>query len=232
MSDVVYAIRISRLEYSGLKIMDIKIGKSTNIENTIRQYSRGSRDIELLDMWASNPHKTLSTAERGVHAVAEKYAYDKQSEKFVFLQGAYQEFAGTVNMLLQNVSREDLAGGSASSDSDDVDDYTGKTPSVIKILGETHDVDSWADALTVAVATILRDVDEPERITEIDGRTRSYFVEDGQQSDLFKPRRIPDTDLYLETNFSANDCVRKIEQVMTKYWYDRAKLEIFTEEAL
>jgi hypothetical protein len=81
MSDVVYAIRISRLEYSGLKIMDIKIGKSTNIENTIRQYSRGSRDIELLDMWAPNPDKTLSTAERGVHAVAERHAYHNQSEK-------------------------------------------------------------------------------------------------------------------------------------------------------
>ena len=134
-------------------------------------------------------------------------------------------------MLLQNVSREDLASESTSSESDDVDDYTGTTPSVIKILGETHDVDSWADALTVAVAAILRDVEDPKRVTEIDGRTRSYFVEEGRQSDLFKPRRIPDTNLYLETNFSANDCVRKIEQVMAKYGYDRAELELFTEEA-
>jgi hypothetical protein len=109
MREVVYAIRISHLEYSGLKIMDIKIGKSTDIDNTLRQYSRGNRDIELLDMWTPNPDMNLSTAERGVHAVAERYAYDKQSEKFVFLQSAYQEFAETVNMLLRNVSREDLA---------------------------------------------------------------------------------------------------------------------------
>ncbi|TKX49978.1 hypothetical protein EXE49_09300 [Halorubrum sp. ASP121] len=230
MSDVVYAIRISHLEYSGLKIMDIKIGKSTDIDNTLRQYSRGNRDIELLDTWSPNPDKTLSTAERGVHAVAEKYAYDKQSEKFVFLQGAYQEFAETVNMLLRNVSRDDLAAASTSRESDDVEDYTGTTPSVIKILGETHEVDSWADALTVAVAAILRDVDDSERITEIDGRTRSYFVEEGRQSELVKPRPIPDTDLYLETNFSANDCIRKVEQVMAKYGYDRAELEIFTED--
>ncbi|MDB2244521.1 hypothetical protein PM076_03415 [Halorubrum ezzemoulense] len=230
MSDVVYAIRISHLEYSGLKIMDIKIGKSTDIDNTLRQYSRGNRDIELLDMWTPNPDKTLSTAERGVHAVAERYAYDKQSEKFVFLQGAYQEFAETVNMLLQNVGREDLTAESASSESDDVDDYTGTTPSVIKVLGETHDVDSWADALTVGVAAILRDVDDHERITEIDGRTRSYFVEEGRQSDLFKPRRIPDTNLYVETNFSANDCVRRIEQVIQRYEYDLTSFEIFTQE--
>ena len=69
--------------------------------------------------------KTLSTTERGVHAVPERYAYDKQSEKFVFLQGAYQEFAKTVNMLLQNVSREDLPTAPALIGSDNVDDYTG-----------------------------------------------------------------------------------------------------------
>jgi hypothetical protein len=231
MSDVVYAIRISHLEYSGLKIMDIKIGKSTDIDNTLRQYSRGNRDIELLDMWTPNPDKTLSTAERGVHAVAERYAYDKQSEKFVFLQGAYQEFAETVNMLLRNVGREDLATESASSESDDVDDYTGTTPSVIKILGETHDVDSWADALTVAVATILRDVDDHERIKEVSGRKRAYFVEKDQQSELVKPRQIPDTDLYLETNFSANMVVRTITKAMGKYGYDSTEVEFHTEEA-
>ena len=230
MSDVVYAILTSHLEYSGLKIMDIKIGKSTDIDNTLQQYNRSSRDTELLDMWTPNPDKNLSTAERGVHAVAKQYAYDKQSEKFVFLQGAYQEFAETVNMLLRNVSREDLAADSSSSESDDVDDYTGTTPSVLKILGETHDVDSWADALTVGVAAILRDVDDHDRIKEVSGRKRTYFVEEGQQSELVKPRRIPDTNLYLETNFSANDCVRKIEQVMVKYGYDRTELEIFTEE--
>ena len=229
MSDVVYAILTSHLEYSGLKIMDIKIGKSTDIDNTLQQYNRSSRDTELLDMWTPNPDKTLSTAERGVHAVAEQYAYDKQSEKFVFLQGAYQEFAETVNMLLRNVSREELKRGSKPGGPDDVDDYTGTTPSVIKILGETHDIDSWADALTVAVAAILRDVDDHERIKEVSGRKRTYFVEEGQQSELVKPRQIPDTNLYLETNFSANDCVRKIEQVLAKYGYDKAELEIFTE---
>ncbi|WP_256948633.1 replication initiation negative regulator SeqA [Halorubrum ezzemoulense] len=134
-------------------------------------------------------------------------------------------------MLLRNVSRDDPGPGPEPGDSDDADDYTGTTPSVIKILGETHDVDSWADALTVGVATILRDVDDHERIKEVSGRKRTYFVEEGQQSELVKPRQIPDTNLYLETNFSANDCVRKIEQVMAKYGYDRAELEIFTEEA-
>lgn len=210
--------------------MDIKIGKSTNIDNTLRQNSRGNRDIMLLDMWTPNPEKNLSTAERGVHEVAEEYAYDKQSEKFVFLQGAYQDFAETVNKLLQNVSREDLTEESTSSESRQIDDYTGMTPSVVKILGKTHDVDNWADTLTTAVAEMLRDVDEHEKITELEGRTRSYFVEEGRQSDLVQPRKISDTDLYIETNFSANDCVRKIEQVVANYGYHTAQLEIFIVE--
>ena len=211
--------------------MDIKIGKSTNIDNTLRQYSRGNRDIELLDLWTPNPDKNLSTAERGVHEVAEKYAYDKQSEKFVFLQGAYQEFAETVNKLLQNTIREDLSEETMTRDPTEIDDYTGMTPSVLKIFGRTYDVDTWADTLTMAVTQILREADDREAITEIKGRKRSYFVEEGQQSDLVKPRKIPDAELHLETNFSANDCVRIIEKAMDKYEYDTAQLEIFTEEA-
>lgn len=58
MDEVVYAIKISNMEYSGLKILDVKIGKSSDIENTLSQYSRGVRDPELLDMWKPNPEKT------------------------------------------------------------------------------------------------------------------------------------------------------------------------------
>ena len=83
---------------------------------------------------------------------------------------------------------------------------------MLKIFGESHDVDTWADTLTTAVTQILRDADDHEPITVIEGRKRRYFVTEGQQSDLVKPRRIPDTDLYLKTNFSANPVVRIIEQ--------------------
>ncbi|OYR54786.1 hypothetical protein DJ70_13090 [Halorubrum halodurans] len=136
-----------------------------------------------------------------------------------------------VNMLLQNVSCEDLITESASSESDDVDDYTGTTLSAIKILGEARDVDSWGDALTAAVVALLRNVEDPERITDIDGRTRSYFVEEERQSEVVAPHKIPDTDLYLEANFSANTVVRVIERVPDTYEYDRAELGIFTEES-
>jgi SeqA protein. len=230
MQNIVYAIRISNMEYSGLKILDVKIGKSTNIDTTLSQYSRGIRAIELLDMWRPNPDKTLSTAERGVHEIAKKYAYDKESEKFVFLQGSYQRFAETVNKILENTSREDLSDETDPNEATETDDYTGTTPGVIKILGEYHDPTNWRDTLTTAITHILSETDNHEEITEVTGSTRNYFVKDGRQSTLVAPQKIPDTELYVETNFSANDVVRVIEQVMSKYGYDTSQLQIFTEE--
>ena len=117
-----------------------------------------------------------------------------------------------------------------SKESEERDDYTGTTPSVVRILGETYDVDTWADTLVTAITEILHDAEDHKKIMEISGQKRSYFVKEGQQSELVKPRKIPDTDLYLETNFSANDCVRIVGRAMDKYGYDRTELGIFTEE--
>lgn len=228
MTDVVYAIRISNLEYSGLKIMDVKIGKSTNIDNTIAQYKRSARSTKLLDMWKPNPHKNLSTAEKGVHEIAEKYAYDKQSEKFVFLQGEYQRFVKTVNKLLKNTPRSETE--KQETENTESEDYTGTTPAIIKILGETHEVKNWTDTLQTGVSQVLTEADDEEKVTEIEGRTRSYFVKQGRQSDLVAPKQIPGTQLYVESNFSANDVHRVIQKVLDKYGYEHDQLEIFTEE--
>lgn len=230
MTDIVYAIRISNMEYSGLKIMDVKIGKSTNIDNTLSQYSRGNRNIELLDMWRPNPEKNLSTTENGVHEIAENYSYDRQSEKFVFLQSGYQEFADTVNKVLRNTTKEELGETDETPSQSSKDDYTGTTPAVIKILGDTHDVTNWTETLQTATSRILQDVEDQKKITEISGRKRDYFVEKGDESALVAPKRIPETDLFVETNFSANDVNRIIEQVLNKYGYDSSELEIYTEE--
>jgi hypothetical protein len=231
MTDVVYAIRISNLEYSGLKVLDVKIGKSTNIDNTLSQYSRGNRNIELLDMWKPNPQKNLSTTEKGVHDIAEKYAYDKQSEKFVFLQSGYQKFAETVNKVLLNTEKDKDEKTVIKSKDSDKKDFTGTTPAIIKIFGKTIEVDSWTDTLQKGLAEILKDENNVEKITDIDGRTRTYFVKDGEQSDLVAPKQIPDTELYVESNFSANDVNRVLKKVLNKFGYSEDDLEIFTEES-
>ena len=230
MSDVVYAIKISNMEYSGLKILDVKIGKSSDIENTLSQYSRGVRDPELLDMWKPNPEKNLSTAERGVQEIAEKYAYDKQSEKFVFLQDGYQQFAETINKVLLNTDRAELEAKEDDEDTTESQDYTGTTPAIIQVLGNTHEVKNWTDTLQTGITQILSEVEDQEKVTEIRGRERSYFVKEGNQSDLVAPKPISDTGLYVESNFSANDVNRILEKVLDKYGYGEQELEIFTEE--
>jgi len=230
MDELVYAIKISNMEYSGLKILDVKIGKSSDIENTLSQYSRGVRDPELLDMWKPNPEKNLSTAERGVQEIAEKYAYDKQSEKFVFLQDGYQQFAETINKLLLNTEITELGEKETDTDTTKSDDYTGTTPAIIKILGKTHEVNNWTDTLQTGITQILSEVENQEKVTEIQGRKRSYFVKEGNQSDLVAPKPIPNTKLYVESNFSANDVNRILEKALYKYGYGKEELEIFTEE--
>ncbi len=226
--------------YPGIQIMDVKIGKTTDIERTKRQYRRGNREIEVLDLWQPNPQKNLSTGEKGVHEVAEKYAYERESEKFVFLQGKYQQFSETVDKLLLKTTEEGAEDAEPTDEStedestEDVghtgDDLAGTTPAAIEILDRTKDVDNWTDTLQTAAAQVLDRVENQEKIAEIDGRERSYFVEKGSESDLISPREIPGTNMFVETNFSANDVDRLITKILDKYGYDRSNYRIFTEE--
>ena len=232
MNDVVYAIEIHRLESSGLSIMDVKIGiTTTNIDDILRQYSRSSRDVELLDMWKPNPQKNLHTVERGVHDIAEKYAYDRESEKFLFLQGNYENFKSSISKILQHTTKQELSKDSESIAKEVRRDFTGTTPGAIKILGETHSVQDWTDTLVTAMTKILNDVENQEKVTEIKGSKRSYFVQESEQFNLISPKKIPNTALYIESNFSANAIVRIIRRVMRKYEYNVNEFEILFAES-
>ena len=79
--------------------------------------------------------------------IAESHAYEKEGETFVFLQGKYQEFSETVNKLLQNVSREEIQEKTSEPETDQEQDYSGKTPAVTQILGETHKVNNWTELM-------------------------------------------------------------------------------------
>lgn len=55
MDQIIYAIQIAELSYRGLKISDIKIGKTTNLKATLQQYKRTSPQLKILDLWELNP---------------------------------------------------------------------------------------------------------------------------------------------------------------------------------
>ncbi|MGM0568541.1 MAG: DUF4357 domain-containing protein [Elusimicrobiota bacterium] len=108
MKGIIYAIKINDLSHSGLRVLDVKIGRTTNINSTLAQYRRVSRNIKILDMWLPNIALSLNDCERGAHDLAAKYAYERDSEKFVFLQESYNKFADNVSLLLKRTSKSDL----------------------------------------------------------------------------------------------------------------------------
>ncbi len=105
-NNIIYVIEITNLSYSGLKILNVKIGKTTNLKATLRQYRRTSPEAQILNLWESNFHKSLSECEKGVHKIAEKYAYERKGETFIFLQESYTDFEENVNLLLKNIPKE------------------------------------------------------------------------------------------------------------------------------
>jgi hypothetical protein len=106
MSEVIYAIKVASVASSGLRIMHVKIGKTKNIKQTIRGYRRSNPEGKLLNLWV--PNGPTFTCERGVHKLASKYAYQQNSEKFIFLQDKYKEFAENINLLLKSTTESKL----------------------------------------------------------------------------------------------------------------------------
>ena len=133
MTDIIYAIKVVDVSYSELKIIDVKIGRTTNINSTLAQYRRSSRGIKILDLWESNESLTLSECEKGVHQLAEKYAYEREGEKFIFLQESYIEFSENVSLLLNKTTKDELEGVKIQRKTKrKIKEYTGRKPKFIK----------------------------------------------------------------------------------------------------
>ena len=102
--NTIYAIQINKLSFGVLKILDIKIGMTINIKNTLAGYRRSSPEAELLNLWEANSSQALKICETGVHLIAEKYAYQRKGEKFIFLQNNYDDFAKNISLLLKEIT--------------------------------------------------------------------------------------------------------------------------------
>jgi len=105
----IYAIKISELSQGSganqIKILKIKIGKSNDTNSTMRQYRRSSPDAELMGLWEANPSLKPLDCEKGVHMLAEKYAYKRDSEVFSFIgDDSYKKFEENVNHLLKPIN--------------------------------------------------------------------------------------------------------------------------------
>jgi hypothetical protein len=144
MNQIIYAIKVADLSYSELRILRVKIGRTTNPNATLRQYRRTSQEAEILNLWESNPQKSLSECEKGIHKIAEKYAYERKGEVFIFLQEGYEKFAENVNLLFKNISLDKLTKEKqkTKSVSKNYSLYTGTTPTSVQFLGKSYKVNS------------------------------------------------------------------------------------------
>lgn len=129
MTEVVYAIELDTLDTTGLTMVKVKIGKTSNLESRLNNYQTGMlSEPEVLSVWYPNPDVGLSSVENGILDIAEQYSYNRNGEAFVFLQDGYQQFSENVDKLLEATTREEVRDASSGKSETLTDDYTGEGP--------------------------------------------------------------------------------------------------------
>jgi len=226
MNQIIYAIKVADLSYSGLKILNVKIGRTTNLSATLRQYRRTSQEAEILDLWESNPQKTLSECEEGIHKIAEKYAYERKGEVFTFLQESYKKFSENINLLFKNISPDKLTKEKQRMGRVPKDYiYTGTAPSLIKFLGKSYKVNSWRETLHKMATLLYQNHKENfDSILNIRGRKRIYFSKN--RNSLVDPKPIEGTAYFFEGNVSANRIMKIINSLLHNFGYKKSDFEV------
>ncbi|GAG61703.1 unnamed protein product [marine sediment metagenome] len=223
MSKIIYAIKIADLSFSGLKVLHVKIGQTSNIKRTLAQYRRGNPGVEILDLWEPNLLKTVSESEKGIHEIAKKYAYEREGEKFIFLQESYKEFAENVNLLLSNVPESEV-GRKTKTRAKKGGNYTGKKPESIKLQDKPYEVNSWREVLGTVAEQIYEDRKDFTPALKIKGGKRVYFSKNA--GDLRTPKKVKGTPYFFEGNINANLTMRIVDQLLEIFGYDKSDLEI------
>jgi len=224
MNEIIYAIKMTDLKYSGLSISDVKIGKTGNIKSTLSQYRRGNRGANILDLWEPNPSKTLSECEQGVHKIAEKYAYERDGEKFIFLQEDYDKFSSSISLLFKKVSKDIISNNRREVKKEKKTEYTGKNPTTIKFLNQFYQVNSWREVFHVVAYQIYKNQDDFSPALKIKGKKRKYFSKNS--SDLKDAKKLESTPYFFEGNISANQIVSLINKLLETFGYRKDSFKI------
>jgi hypothetical protein len=230
MTEVVYAIELDTLDTTGLTMVKVKIGKTSNLESRLNNYQTGMlSEPEVLRVWYPNPDIGLSSVENGILDIAEQYSYNRNGEAFVFLQDGYQQFSENVDKLLEATTREEVRDASSGKSEPPTDDYTGEVPAVVRLDGETYEVSSWTECVVTVAEWILSQAESEEPLKQVSGRTRNYIVEEGEESQHISPKQIDNSELYIETNLSANNVMQVNQKMLRAYDHDLAEFDVLTE---
>ena len=230
MTEVIYSIELDTLDTTGLTMVKVKIGKTSNLESRLNNYQTGMLgEPEVLDVWYPNPNVGLSSVENGILDIAQQYSYNRNGEAFVFLQNGYQEFSETVDKLLEATTREEIRDASPDERETTTDDYTGEVPAFVRLDGETYEVSSWTECVVTVAEWVLSQAESEEPLKQVSGRSRDYIVEEGEESQHISPKQINNSELYIETNLSANNVMQVSQKMLRAYDYDLAEFDVLTE---
>jgi len=103
--------------------------------------------------------------------------------------------------------------------------YTGKSVSAFTLRGKRYEVKSWKDML-IRICNIVygEQRDKFERVLTLRGRKKPYFTKNPKE--LRAPKRIPGTDVYVETNLSANAIVELSRKILSLLGYNENEFSI------
>jgi hypothetical protein len=108
-------------------------------------------------------------------------------------------------------------------------DFTFAKVKSFTFLGKSYEAKSWRNLYLQLIKIIAEDKGpEFERVLQIRGRVRPHYAK--TPSNLRMPERIKGTDIYVETNLSANSIVNKCHQLIRFFGYDENDFRIFLEE--
>jgi len=105
------------------------------------------------------------------------------------------------------------------------EDYTNKRVASFSFDGSTYEVRSWKELLMKICEIMLnRHRRGFEQVFGLRGRKRAYFSRNPEE--LLEARQIKGTDIYVETNLSANSIVRLSKKIISLFGYPEDALVI------
>jgi len=103
--------------------------------------------------------------------------------------------------------------------------YTGKSIVSFTFKGDKYSVRSWKEMLIKICNLMLSGHREQfDKVFNLVGRKRPYFTKN--PNELRAPKRINGTDIYVETNLSANSIVKHSKNILALFGYDEKDLSI------
>lgn len=97
-----------------------------------------------------------------------------------------------------------------------------------ELNGIKYEVDSWRDML-LKICDLMRTAhkDQFDKVLSLGGRKRPYFSKD--PAELRSPKPVTGTDIYVETNYSANEIVKFSKDIISLFGYSRDDISVSTK---